>query len=186
MSSFDDEPSGAIQTSSAGNSSLLVKHHLTQAQSGLRSYIRSLVFNAADADDLLQDVAVTALKNAHRFDPTGSVGAWVLGIARKRIMKYHEQRRRQKVAFSTELIEALTAAADNEPECADALESLQGCLDKLDTRKRELLLKRHRAGVTARQLARESGFSDSRMSRLLNSLYSALLKCVEQNHGSVT
>ena len=65
----------------------------------------------------------------------------------------------------------------------DLLESLQRCLGRLRQQQRTLLLRRHQQGVTARELARKLGYSDSRMSRLLNSLYVALKQCIEQRHA---
>lgn len=56
---------------------------------------------------------------------------------------------------------------------------LQGCLGKLDSSKRKLLVKRHQRGMTARELAREIGYTDTRMSRLLNGLHAKITKCVE-------
>ena len=141
--------------------------------------MRSVVFNASEVDDILQDVAVIAIQNADRYDGTRPVNAWVIGIARNRVMKYFEKQNRQKLCFSTELVDALTDAAASDATQSESLDSLQGCLDKLDSEKRKLLIRRHTPGVTARQLAEEIGYTDTRISRLLNRLYAALMKCIE-------
>lgn len=161
-----------------------VARYFALSQPQLRAYVRSLVFNASDVDDLMQEVAVAAIENAARYDGSGPVGAWVIGIAKNKTLKYFERQKRQRLCFSPELVEALSEAACGEAACnetepADSLEALQECLDKLERPQRELLVRRHQKGATARQLAQQMGYTDTRMSRLLNSLYSVLMKCVQ-------
>ena len=156
-----------------------VAKYFAIAQPRLRAFIRSLVFNASDVDDIIQDVAVIAIENADRYDESYSLDAWVIGIAKKRVLKFFEKRKRQKLCFSNEVVEAIADATLRSKDNTDALELLQGCLGKLDSTKRKLLVKRHQPGMTARELAREIGYTDSRMSRLLNGLYASVMKCVE-------
>ncbi|WDI43826.1 sigma-70 family RNA polymerase sigma factor [Bremerella sp. P1] len=157
-----------------------VARALSLVQPKLRAYIRSLVYNPSDVDDILQNVAVAAIENADKCDPNRSIDAWVFGIAKNKVLKYLERSKRQKLTFSTEVVEALTESASNEDNQAELLESLQSCLDKLDNDKRDMLVRRHRSGVTAREIAREFGYSDSKISRMLNGLYASLMKCMQR------
>jgi len=62
-----------------------VQHHL-------HMYIRSLVPNFSDADDLLQEVAATAWKKYESFDSEKSeFKSWLFGIARNKAL--HSKRR---------------------------------------------------------------------------------------------
>ncbi|TWU03349.1 RNA polymerase sigma factor SigM [Neorhodopirellula pilleata] len=145
-----------------------------------------MVFNPSDVDDILQEVAVIAIENSHRFDSSQSIDGWVFGITRNRVMKYIDKQKRQKLCFSSELVDAMTAAAQSDSESEDSLEALQCCLGKLKDSHRELLIRRHRPGTTARQLAKEIGYTDTRMSRLINSLYVSLMKCVQNEISGAT
>ncbi|MGB7325658.1 MAG: sigma-70 family RNA polymerase sigma factor [Rubripirellula sp.] len=157
-----------------------IARYFILAQPKLRAFIRSLVFTPSDIDDILQDIAVIAIENSHRFDPAQSIDGWVFGITRKRILKHYEKQKRQHLRFSPELVDALTIAAETDTSNLDSLDALQLCLDKLDVPHRELLVKRHQPGATARQLASEIGYTDTRMSRLINSLYRSLMNCVQR------
>jgi RNA polymerase sigma-70 factor (ECF subfamily) len=161
-----------------------VAKYFAVQQPKLRAFIRSIVFNPSDVDDILQDVAVTAIQNSERYDATRPVNAWVMGIARNRVLKYLEKRRTQSICFSPELVEALVSSTACDESSENALESLQNCLSKLDAEKRSLIVRRHQPGVTSRALAQEIGYTDSRMSRLLNSVYAALMRCVEKELAS--
>lgn len=51
--------------------------------------------NAATADDVTQEVFMTLIRDAKRFDPTrGTVGAFLFGIARNHLRKRWEQEKR--------------------------------------------------------------------------------------------
>ena len=164
------------------SSETLIAKYFATSQPQLRAFIRSIIFNASDIDDVLQDVAVVAIEKSERFDPTqGDVGAWVMGIARNRILKYLDKSKRQKLRFSHELVDVIADSAINEPDSFDTMDALEDCLGILDPSKRELLVRRHLPGMTASKLASEIGYTDSRMSRLLNSLYSTLMKCVRSD-----
>lgn len=172
----------AKQTDS-GSRSAVAKYFAT-SQPQLRAFVRALIFNPSDVDDVLQDIAVVAIEKAQRFDPEqGDAGAWVMGIARKRVLKYLEKTKRQQLRFSEELVDTLASATVRAPDSGDCLDALEHCLNTLNRSKRELLIRRHAPGMTATELAKEIGYTDSRMSRLLNSLYAVLMKCVQQKAG---
>lgn len=159
-----------------------VARYFATCQPQLRAFIRALIFNPSDVDDVLQEVAVVAIEKADRFDSSkGDVGAWVMGIARNRVLKYLEKSKRQQLCFSSTVVDAIADAAKPNDELANTLDALEDCLNLLGKEKRELLLRRHAPGMTASQLAKEVSYTDSRMSRMLNGLYATLMKCVRQN-----
>lgn len=157
-----------------------VARYFALAQPKLRAFIRSMVFNASDVDDILQDVAVVAIENSDRYDPSRSLEGWVFGITRNRVLKYIEKSKRQKLSFCSEVVDALAESAQTDSDSDYSLELLGSCLQKLEPQKRELVMRRHQPGTTARQLAQEIGYTDTRISRLFNSVYSALMKCVQK------
>jgi RNA polymerase sigma factor (sigma-70 family) len=60
--------------------------------STVRSYLQQLV-GADDADDVLQRVFYEVWRHNGRYDPSRSLTAWVLGIARKRAIDHLRRRR---------------------------------------------------------------------------------------------
>lgn len=177
---MSNEPSERQAAEHHPSSSEVVRF-IALCQPKLRAYIRSLVFNPSDVDDILQDVAVIAIEKSDNYDPSRPLSAWVFGIAKNRVLKYFEKQNRQKLYFSTELVDAITVAAECESPDSDSLDMLKNCMEKVDPEKRELLRRRHEPGITARQLAQEIGYTDTRISRLLNSLYKLLMNCMRQH-----
>ncbi len=67
--------------------------------STVRSYLRHLVGHD-DADDILQLVFYEVWRHNCRYDPSRSLTAWVLGIARKRAIDHLRRRRNTAVALN--------------------------------------------------------------------------------------
>ena len=64
----------------------------------VRSYLQGLVGHD-DADDILQRVFYEVWQHNRRYDPSRSLTAWVLGIARKRAIDHLRRRRNITVAL---------------------------------------------------------------------------------------
>lgn len=170
--------------SDAASPSVLIARYIALEQPRLRGFIRSSVFNPSDVDDVLQDVAAAAMESVDRYDPSRPIEAWVFGIARIHVLRYLDRHRAGRVVFNSGVVELLSVDAIAEATTGlrqDRLESLRRCLHTLPADRRDLVIRRHRPGTTARQLAQEIGYTDSRMSRLLASLYRTLLRCVENS-----
>jgi RNA polymerase sigma factor (sigma-70 family) len=66
--------------------------------STVRSYLQNLVGHD-DADDIVQRVFYEVWRHNRRYDPSRSLTAWVLGIARKRGIDHLRRRRDNPVAL---------------------------------------------------------------------------------------
>src|SRR6185295_20140478 len=68
---------------------------LEQNRRWLLAYFLAATGDAHRSEDLVQDVFTAAIKNAEKFDPSRSFGAWLRGIARNLLlMSYRESRSR--------------------------------------------------------------------------------------------
>ena len=61
----------------------------------LRAYARSLTRNAVDADDLVQETLVKALRNIERFQPGTNLRAWLFTIMRNAFFNSFNKRKRE-------------------------------------------------------------------------------------------
>lgn len=73
---------------------------LVSAQPHIYAYVRSLIFNPSDADDILQEVAAVGWKKFEDYDPSRPFDAWMFGIARNQIRYYLQKRKRDTLLFS--------------------------------------------------------------------------------------
>jgi RNA polymerase sigma-70 factor, ECF subfamily len=126
-----------------------VQHHL-------HMYIRSLVPNFSDADDLLQEVAATAWTKFENFDPTRSAfKTWLFGIARNKAL--HSKRRYLRTQNLLSEVQIIKAEQfffrDGLVDSDERQDALSECINQLSEEQKKLLLGRYRDKKKSYELA---------------------------------
>jgi RNA polymerase sigma-70 factor (ECF subfamily) len=144
--------------------------------------ILSLVTNAADADDLLQEVSARMWQKFADFRPGTDFAAWGLRFARHEALNFLRKRRRAgAVVFNEELVDLLADEVAAATRVADARqEALLECLGKLPERSRGLIELRYEHGATPASIATRLGKSLDSVYKALNRIHALLVDCVEQ------
>ena len=154
---------------------------LMAAQPRLRAYVRSMVFNPGDVDDLLQDVATIGWERFADYDRERPFDSWLLGVARNRVLQYFESQKKRPNALSNETLQQLEGIAFQASEQAHELQdALESCLSKLARPDYDLVSQRYKEGATNRSVAKLQRVSESTISRALNRVYAQLLLCIKQ------
>lgn len=76
----------------------LLKRH----ERRLNACVFSLVHNWADAEDILQEVAVDLWRRFAEYDPSRDFGAWACTVAYYQVLSYRKKKGRQYLYFSEE------------------------------------------------------------------------------------
>ena len=114
----------------------------------LRSYIAAQIHHLGDVDDLTQEVFIAAYRSLHTFRRGDDFGAWLRGIARRKLYVYSRSAARRDKALERFRQEVTRAAqADLERAAAGdrtvAIEMLLRCVARLPERMRRVV----RAGL---------------------------------------
>jgi len=137
----------------------------------LRNFIRKRVGDAADAEDLLQDVFYEFVQAYRLMKPIEQAGAWLFRVARNRIIDFYRKRRtdplRESPAFAQNegslTLEDLLPSADSGPEAkffrSLLLEELEDALEDLPEEQREVFIAHELEGRSFKELAAETGVS---------------------------
>jgi RNA polymerase sigma factor (sigma-70 family) len=149
-----------------------ISEAISRAEPGLRSFIRSRVADAGDAEDILQDVFYELVEAYRMMKPVEQVTAWLFSVARNRIIDLFRRRsrevRRTEPTSSSEdeqrlVLEELLPSPDAGPEAAYArrvlLEELDEALDELPEAQREVFVGHELMGYSFKELAAKSGVS---------------------------
>jgi RNA polymerase sigma-70 factor (ECF subfamily) len=133
----------------------------------LRAFIHARVQNAADAEDLAQESFIAAFRGLSKFQTGQSFEAWLIGIARHRVLGYFrsiDRRQRANQRFREECLAKIESdLLDIERESGpDPLKRLMDCVEKLPERMRQVIR------------ARLRGEDGSAAARLLNTTRSAI------------
>lgn len=115
----------------------------------VRSFIHARVQNVADAEDLAQETFIAAFRGLAKFDTSQSFEAWLIGIARHRVLgHFRSTGRRQKTneRFREECLAKIDAElSEVEGEFGqDPLKRLMDCVEKLPERMRQVIRARLR------------------------------------------
>ena len=158
-----------------------------QHQYRLMDYILGLTRNAADAEDLFQEVSLVILEKAGPEDPS-AYGAWCRGIARNKLKHHWRSKARSRVAFDSRLADlaelAFSEVEDEEGDEAFARRrALQGCLERLGGEHRTLLTARYVEGVEVDQLCARSRRAPGALRQLLHRVRGKLRRCIEFRLG---
>lgn len=133
----------------------------------LLRFIRRRIDDASEAEDILQE-ALTELVAAERLaQPVEQVGAWLMRVARNRIIDRFRRKRPQPLAElasdEERVLDELLPAADGTPETAAMravlMEEIEAALGALPREQREVFLAQELDGLTFRELAERSGVS---------------------------
>ena len=118
-------------------------------------YLRRFV-HRDEAEDVLQRVFYEVWRNRDRYDPTRSLEAWVLGIARKRAIDQLRRRHANVVPIE----ELRDIAGDDGRELAERYaraSQVRGALERLPGEQREVLTLAYFGDLTQTEIAERLG-----------------------------
>jgi RNA polymerase sigma-70 factor (ECF subfamily) len=120
----------------------ILKAILDEHQGAIYGYLRSRVFQAADAEDLTQEVFLRWYVHRQRFDNSRKLRPWLLGIARNVLLEHLKRTQNRKEVAWTKLclhLEELLDAGNEDSRYVEVLPHLPGCLEELGTSSRQAL-----------------------------------------------
>lgn len=174
----EDATTEAQAVTPSGEFVQLFTHH----QRRLFLYILSQVSNPVDAEEILQETNVVIWSKCAKFQPGTNFLAWVSQIANFEVMKFRTRKRREKLVFSDEFLEAV---AQESLERSEELESrraaLVDCLNRLRPKDRELIQQRYAPGERGKHLAEQIGRPANSVYQSLGRIRRSLLDCIQQS-----
>ena len=101
------------------------------AERVIRLYLNSVIYNKADAQDILQRVALRAYRKFDAYDSAQPFQGWVFGIAKFEVLGYFRDHGRNMEVIDSEISERL----------ADNMEDQSEIISREDDERRERLEK---------------------------------------------
>jgi len=150
----------------------------TGASRRVYTYIFTMVLNWADAEDLLQEVGVTAWEKFDEFDRDRDFFAWACGIARNKVLSFSQQASHRLIQ-SPELLEKIAQVARSQSQTLEQqYEALHLCLARLSQADRNLMQARYAPGTSLKEIAAESGRSVQGLYKSVQKIRARLFECV--------
>lgn len=149
----------------------------------VRGYFRSRLRDWSSADDLAQDVFVTAFVKLENFRGESQVETWLLGIARNHLRNFLRKHREEAVGLGEDLqalLDRKCEPAESHGTAEGRLQRLRHCLDRLPEQARELLDARYVQGFSIREISAKQGRGYSALAMQIHRLRDLLLECIER------
>jgi RNA polymerase sigma factor (sigma-70 family) len=157
---------------SAGLDRQTVAQAVMSQQARLRRFVRRQIGDSADVEDIVQDVFYELTAAAQLMQPIGQLTAWLLRVARNRIIDRFRKREREQrltvpldeqAAETSRLLETLRLPEHSGPDADYArvalADSLEEALAELPPEQRAVFLAHEIEGRSFKELAAASGVS---------------------------
>jgi RNA polymerase sigma-70 factor, ECF subfamily len=152
---------------------------LTASQGRLLAYICCLLGNVHDANTVLQETNLVLWRKLDTFSTIRSFDAWSREVAYFQALAFLRDRKRDKLIFSQEMIDAVWSEK-KEVEFDERRLALRDCVSQLRGERREVIQKRYMENKRVRQIAAELGKSEGAVKMALKRVRLALMNCVNK------
>ena len=155
---------------------------LTNHQTSMLAYVRSLAPGGSGARDLLQEVNITLWQKRQSYELGTNFKAWAFQTIRYHLLNH----RRRLIShgwliFDDDLIERLSPELEVEPEGLEERHlALRSCLLRLRPKDRDLLHHRYATTASLQQYATATSRSAGTLKAILFNLRAALRLCIER------
>jgi RNA polymerase sigma-70 factor, ECF subfamily len=144
-------------------------------------YIRSLVTNPADAEDVLQETSAVLWTKFGQFRPGSDFVAWALQVAWREVQTFRRRQQRERLQFSDAVVESLAAMAQEEcGRLSDMEAALDHCMSKLRTEARDLLRRRYQREASVGELAQQMGRPVQTVYSMLKRIRRTVFECIQR------
>ena len=166
MNSESDSVKTTISSSKAELFGSLYERYLPR----IFQYVSYRVGDKAAAEDLTSDIFNKALDGFKKFNPEkAAFSTWIFSIARNTIIDYYRKHAKEtKVRKDTEPDITMTSNTPEEQITrSEEIARLRECISKLNENEQELISLKFSGGMTNREIARITDFSESNVGTIL-------------------
>lgn len=155
---------------------------------GVRACLVARMRDSHEAEDLAQEVFVTAFRKLGEFDANRPLSPWLRSIALNLLRNHWRKFRARPIGGSAELAELLEQqiAADCGPAREPQLHAaLRDCLEQIEGPARELLHRRYADEESVQELAARFQRGTSALTMQLHRLREVLAECIGRKFGKL-
>ena len=151
----------------------------TRHQAEVERYLYMMIPRAVDAGEVLQEVSVKLWEKWDRYDQTRPFLPWAIRFAWLEVLKWRQRQARERLVFSSPLLEKINAAHEQEAPVMDVRrKALKKCLEKLNPQQRKWVKMRYGRHGAVKQEAERTGVRMHKLYYALEKIRGQLLECV--------
>ena len=126
--------------------------HWTSAQRTVAAFVRSLVTDFHESEEVLQRVAVTLVRKYGQYDPARPFVAWALGVAKLEALMFLRERRSERLVFDDALVARIAESHERAAQEPSPMpQFVSECVEELDGRARQAIQLRYGGNLRTAQ-----------------------------------
>lgn len=146
------------------------------------AFVRTLVPNHADAEDVSQEVGRVLWEKFDEYEPGTDFLRWAFQIAHYKVLQYRRGKARSTAMLAEQVVELIDQQMLETSTREDTRQAaLAECVQKLAASDRQLVEARYKAGATTQSVADAVGRSVDAIYRSLRRIHKALFECVRRS-----
>ena len=152
-------------------------------QSGLKAFLRSLVPNGGEINDLFQRVNLVIWRKRSLFQVGTNFKAWSFAIARWEALSYMKERKRNSwLLFDSEVAQLVEEEMSEREESrwSGYQEDLASCMKGLSGENQELINDRYGLGMSVGECSKKWKRSEGGLRVTLHRLRASLRDCIQR------
>lgn len=154
---------------------------IVRCERPLMRYIRTLVPNLVDAEEVWQATAIVLWEKFDEYDCQRDFLPWAQRFAYFEILKFRRTQARDRMVFSENVLQSLAETHDASRESLDKRSlALQKCLNQLIPRDLALLRTRYETETRINDLAKSLQTTAKTLYRRLDRIRDRLAQCVRR------
>jgi RNA polymerase sigma-70 factor, ECF subfamily len=150
----------------------------------IKAFLRILVRDRCDYDDVCQCVAMTLWRRFDKYDDSRPFGPWARGVAVKEVLQMRRESARCPTTFPAEIISELLEAFERRVASAPAggtrMDALKQCLDALPPQSLNCVQLRYRESFSIPDIAQRIGSTAAATQRALSRIRARLAECIDR------
>ncbi len=154
---------------------------LSSHERWLAGYVHTLIPNAADAEDVLQEVKLALWENFSQFEPGTSFAAWSKQVAYYRALAYRQKKaiENKRLTFSEECFEILEEHYSDHPQTiSEQTKRLSKCLAKLPAKWQTMIALRYKEEFSIKEIALRFELTEAACYKTMSRIRLNLKKCL--------
>ena len=152
---------------------------LTSHQGRLFAYVLSMVGDADQARDVMQETNAVLWKKSADFEIGTNFSAWMMKTAFYQVMAHRKRISRDRLVFDDLLTADLARAAEQRNEAIEERQDmLRDCLTELGDRQRKLICARYQEGFDLAVIAESMNRTTNAIKQALFRARKSLVDCV--------
>jgi len=157
----------------------------TAAQRAVSGFLRTLIPDPDQCQDILQQVAVVVVRKFHEFDRSRCFNAWTIGIAKQEVLAFRRRQRTDRLVFSDAMVERIAETYQSVlgNATSDTADALERCVQKLRGHASAVIGLHYSEGMKTIEISRRLQMAHGAVRMLLSRARKVLRECIERQLG---